>query len=71
METQHADEKGAVPISALLKVLHEKGCTAPYRADHAPGIYGQDQNFGYGLAARVQGLSYLQGILAGVTELRI
>ena len=61
----------AVPIPALLKVLHGKGCTAPYRADHAPGMYGQDLNFGYGLAARAQGLIYLQVILAGATELRV
>ena len=71
METYHADEKGTVPIPALLKVLCEKEWTAPYHADHAPVIYGQDLNFGYGLAARTQVLSYLQSILAGVTELRV
>jgi len=70
LETYHADDKGAVPIPALLGLLHAKGCTAPYRADHAPGMYGHDLNFGYGLAARAQGLSYLQGILAGLTALR-
>ena len=71
LETYHADDKGAVPIPALLGLLHAKGCTAPYRADHAPGMYGHDLNFGYGLAARAQGLSYLQGILAGLAELRV
>ena len=71
METYHADEKGIVPIPALLKVLHEKGCTAPYRADYVPGMYSQDFNFGYGFAARAQGLGYLQGILAGITELKV
>ncbi len=66
IETYHADERGAVPIPALLKLLHERGCTAPFRADHAPGMFGHDLNFGYGLASRAHGLSYLQGILAGL-----
>ncbi len=38
----------------------------PYRADHAPGMYGHDANFGYGLVARAQGLSFLQGVLRGL-----
>ena len=55
-----------VPLVALLKLLHEKGCKAPYRADHAPGMYGHEANFGYGLVARAQGLSFLQGVLRGL-----
>ena len=55
-----------VPIPALMKLLYDKGCAVPYRADHAPGMYGHDANFGYGLVARAQGLSYLQGILRGL-----
>ena len=66
LETYHEDEKGVVPIPALMKLLYAKGCEAPYRADHAPGMYGHDANFGYGLVARAQGLSYLQGILRGL-----
>jgi mannonate dehydratase len=66
LETYHEDEKGLVPIPALMKLLYDKGCTVPYRADHAPGMYGHDANFGYGLVARAQGLSYLQGILRGL-----
>lgn len=66
LETYHEDEKGAVPLVALLKLLHEKGCRAPYRADHAPGMYGHEANFGYGLVARAQGLSFLQGVLKGL-----
>jgi mannonate dehydratase len=66
LETYHEDDKGAVPLAALLKLLHEKGCKVPYRADHAPGMYGLDANFGYGLVARAQGLSFLQGILRGL-----
>ena len=60
------------PFRTYLKCSTERGAwSAPYRADHAPGMYDQDLNLGYGLAARAQGLSYLQGILAGVTELRV
>ena len=66
LETYHEDDKGAVPIPALLKLLHHKGWSGPYRADHAPGMYGHDLNFGYGLVSRAQGMSYLQGILAGL-----
>ena len=66
LETYHEDTKGIVPLAALLKILHTKGCTVPFRADHAPGMYGQDSNFGYGLIARAQGLSYLNGILQGL-----
>jgi mannonate dehydratase len=66
IETYHEDEQGAVPIPALLKLLWERGCTAPFRADHAPGMFGQDLNFGYGVVSRARGLSYLQGILAGL-----
>lgn len=66
LETYHEDEKGAVPIATLLKVLHDKGCAVPFRADHAPGMYGHDLNFGYGLVARAQGLSYLNGVLQGL-----
>ena len=67
LETYHEDDNGSVPIPALLKLLYEAGCTAPYRADHAPGMYGHDLNFGYGLVSRAQGLSYLQGIIAGLS----
>jgi mannonate dehydratase len=67
LETYHEDEKGAVPLAALLKVLHDKGCSVPFRADHAPGMYGHDLNFGYGLVARAQGLSYLNGVLQGLS----
>ena len=66
LETYHEDEKGAVPLVPLLKLLHDKGCKMPYRADHAPGMYGHDANFGYGLVARAQGLSFLQGVLRGL-----
>ncbi|SVE06466.1 uncharacterized protein METZ01_LOCUS459320, partial [marine metagenome] len=34
LETYHEDEKRSVPIPALMKLLFEKGCKAPYRADH-------------------------------------
>ena len=67
LETYHEDDKGAVPIPSLLKLLYDKGCTAPFRADHAPGMYGHDLNFGYGLVARAQGLSFLQGVLKGLS----
>ena len=67
LETYHEDDKGAVPIPSLLKLLYDKGCTAPFRADHAPGMYGHDLNFGYGLVARAPGLSFLQGVLKGLS----
>jgi D-mannonate dehydratase len=54
-------------LAALLIVLHDKGCSVPFRADHAPGMYGHDLNFGYGLVARAQGLSYLNGVLQGLS----
>jgi mannonate dehydratase len=67
-ETYHEDRAGAVPLAKILGILHEKGCAVPYRADHAPGMYGHDANLGYGLMARAQGLSYLNGILRGLEQ---
>ncbi len=34
--------------------------------NYAPGMYGHEANFGYGLVARAQGLSFLQGVLKGL-----